>query len=181
MIPKVQLTSKGAALLAKVPAGEAVPVTRWQIGTGALASGESLDRTALVMPYEYITVSEIMEQGNRATVLGQFTNVGRSEFDWEELGLFADDPDEGEILLREYKGLRVPSAALRMDEEGSLQLFCRLGAYVYSKPVDLVYRGDGFCLVRSAQGAADERILRQGDLVISTARALTDGMIFPDN
>lgn len=88
---------------------------------------------------------------------------------------------QGEILLREYKGLRVPSAALRMDEEGSLQLFCRLDAYVYSKPVDLVYRGDGFCLVRSAQGAADERILRQGDLVISTARALTDGMIFPDN
>lgn len=88
---------------------------------------------------------------------------------------------QGEILLREYKGLRVPSAALRMDEEGSLQLFCRLGAYVCSKPVDLVYRGDGFCLVRSAQGATDERILRQGDLVISTARALTDGMIFPDN
>ena len=52
---------------------------------------------------------------------------------------------------------------------------------MYSKPVDLVYRGDGFCLVRSAQGAADERILRQGDLVISTARPLTDGMIFPDN
>ncbi|MFR6394277.1 MAG: HlyD family efflux transporter periplasmic adaptor subunit [Oscillospiraceae bacterium] len=88
---------------------------------------------------------------------------------------------QGEILLREYKGLRVPSAALRMDEDGSLQLFCRLGAYVYSKPVDLVYRGDGFCLVRSAQGTADARILRQGDLVISTARALTDGMIFPDN
>lgn len=88
---------------------------------------------------------------------------------------------QGEILLREYKGLRVPSAALRMDEEGSLQLFCRLGAYVCSKPVDLVYRGDGFCLVRSAQGATDARILRQGDLVISTARALTDGMIFPDN
>lgn len=88
---------------------------------------------------------------------------------------------QGEILLREYKGLRVPSAALRMDEDGSLQLFCRLGAYVCSKPVDLVYRGDGFCLVHSAQGATDERILRQGDLVISTARALTDGMIFPDN
>ena len=88
---------------------------------------------------------------------------------------------QGEILLRAYKGLRVPSAALRMDEDGSLQLFCRLGAYVYSKPVDLVYRGDGFCLVRSAQGATDARILRQGDLVISTARALTDGMIFLDN
>lgn len=99
MIPKVVLTSKGAALLAKVPAGEAVPVTRWQIGTGALPSGDSLDRTELVMPYDFITVSEVSQQGNRATVLGQFTNVGRPGFDWEELGLFAADPDEGEILM----------------------------------------------------------------------------------
>lgn len=88
---------------------------------------------------------------------------------------------QGEIVLREYKGIRVPSAALRMDEEGGLNLFCQLGAYVYSKPVELVYRGDGFCLVRSAEGALDERILRQGDLVISTSLSLTDGMILPDN
>lgn len=99
MIPNVQLTGKGATLLAKVPSGEAVPVTRWQIGTGALASGESLDRTALVMPYDDISISEVTEEGNRATVLGQFTNLGRPEFDWEELGLFATDPDEGEILM----------------------------------------------------------------------------------
>ena len=46
----------------------------------------------------------------------------------------------------------------------------------------MICRGAGAAgLVRSAQGAADERILRQGDLVISTARTLTDGMIFPDN
>ena len=88
---------------------------------------------------------------------------------------------QGEIVLREYKGIRVPSSALRMDEEGGLNLFCQLGAYVYSKPVDLVYRGDGFCLVRSAEGALDERILRQGDMVISTSLTLTDGMILPDN
>ena len=36
MIPKVELTSKGAALLAKVPEGQTAQVTRWQIGTGAL-------------------------------------------------------------------------------------------------------------------------------------------------
>ena len=99
MIPKIVLTSKGAALLAKVPAGAAVPVTRWQIGTGALSSGESLDRAALVTPYDYITVSEVTVLGNRATVLGQFTNSGRPAFDWEELGLLATDPDEGEILM----------------------------------------------------------------------------------
>ena len=32
MIPNIVLTSAGAALLAKIPAGEAARVTRWQIG-----------------------------------------------------------------------------------------------------------------------------------------------------
>ena len=32
----------------------------------------------------------------------------------------------------------------------------------------------------AAEGASGERVLRQGDLVISTAQQLTDGMILPD-
>ena len=99
MIPKVDLTSKGAALLAKTPAGEDVPVSRWQFGTGALTAGESLDRAALVMPMDELPISSVENRGNQATVLGQFTNVGRPAFHWEELGLFATDPDEGEILM----------------------------------------------------------------------------------
>lgn len=87
---------------------------------------------------------------------------------------------QGEIILREYEGLHVPSAALRMDESGDLGVFCQVGAYAYRKSVTLVYRGDGFCLVDSAGGDSG-RILRQGDLVISTAQQLTDGMILPDS
>ena len=41
MIPEMKLTSAGAELLARIPAGDAVPVTRWELGTGALPS-ESL-------------------------------------------------------------------------------------------------------------------------------------------
>lgn len=99
MIPEMKLTSAGAELLARIPAGDAVPVTRWELGTGALPSGESLDRVALVTPYDDLTISEVTAQGNRATVLGQFTNIGRPEFIWEELGLWADDSDGGEVLL----------------------------------------------------------------------------------
>jgi len=47
--------------------------------------------------------------------------------------------------------------------------------------VDLIYKGSGFCLVQRAEGASGERALRQGDLVISTAQQLTDGMILPDS
>ena len=72
-------------------------------------------------------------------------------------------------------------AALRMDESGQLGVYCQIGAYVYLKPVDLIYKGSGFCLVQRAEGASGERALRQGDLVISTAQQLTDGMILPDS
>lgn len=88
---------------------------------------------------------------------------------------------QGEILLRTYEGLHIPSAALRMDDSGDLGVFCQVGAYAYRKSVTLVYRGDGFCLVDSAEDAVGSRILRQGDLVISTAQQLTDGMILPDS
>lgn len=99
MIPSVKLTSKGASLLAKVPAGAAVPVTKWQIGTGALAAGSSLDRTALVEPLKDLPISSLTNAGSTATVLGQFTNTGMEAFSFEELGLLATDPDEGEILF----------------------------------------------------------------------------------
>lgn len=100
MIPSVKLTSAGAALLAKTPAGFAVPVNRWQIGKGALPSGSSLDRTNLVDALKYIDISEIKNDGPQALVLGQFTNQEIfTAFSFEEIGLFAQDPDEGEILM----------------------------------------------------------------------------------
>ena len=63
---------------------------------------------------------------------------------------------QAEIILREYSGIRIPTAALRMDESGQLGVYCQIGA-------------------------SGERALRQGDLVISTAQQLTDGMILPDS
>ena len=98
-IPNCILTKKGQALLAKTPSGEAVPVTRWQLGTGVLAPELAVeDMTALVDPLQYVPISSCTNNGNKATILGQFVNTGLSEFVWEELGLWATDPDEGEIL-----------------------------------------------------------------------------------
>lgn len=98
-IPNCILTKKGQALLAKTPTGVQIPVTRWQIGTGVLSPELAVeDMTGLVSPLQYIPISSCTNSGNKATVLGQFVNTGLSEFVWEELGLWATDPDEGEIL-----------------------------------------------------------------------------------
>lgn len=98
-IPKCFLTKKGAALLAKTPVGQAVPVTRWQMGTGALPLEDDLeDMTALVQPLKYVPISSVTNSGRQCLVLGQFVNQGMDAFQWEELGLWAQDPEEGEIL-----------------------------------------------------------------------------------
>lgn len=98
-IPKCFLTKKGAALLAKTPDGSPVPATRWQMGTGALPAEENLeDMVQLVRPLKYIPISSITNSGQQALVLGQFVNEGMDAFVWEELGLWAQDPEEGEIL-----------------------------------------------------------------------------------
>ena len=93
-IPNCILTKKGQALLAKTPTGVQIPVTRWQIGTGVLSPELAVeDMTGLVSPLQYIPISSCTNSGNKATVLGQFVNTGLSEFVWEELGLWATDPD----------------------------------------------------------------------------------------
>lgn len=98
-IPKCILTKKGAALLAKTPKGAAVPVTRWQMGTGPLPPEDGLDdMTQLVRPLKYLPISSITNSGQQSLVLGQFVNEGMDAFVWEELGLWAQDPEEGEIL-----------------------------------------------------------------------------------
>lgn len=100
MIPSIKLTSAGAALLAKAPGGAQLPVTRWQIGTGVLPPEQTEESmTALVAPLKYIPISSCVNSGSKATILGQFVNTGMSAFAWEELGLWATDPDEGEILF----------------------------------------------------------------------------------
>ena len=98
-IPNCIVTNKGLALLAKTPAGQPVPVTRWQIGTGVLQEGQNeKDLTALISPLKHIPIASCQTTGNHCIVTGQFTNQGMTQFNFEELGLLATDPDEGEIL-----------------------------------------------------------------------------------
>ena len=99
MIKTLMLTSVGKALLAKIPLGQTAPVTRWQLGTGSLPKSGSLDRTHLIKPFTYLPISSVEQADNTCTVWGQFSNLGRPEFKFEELGLLAQDPEKGEILL----------------------------------------------------------------------------------
>jgi hypothetical protein len=82
-----------------------------------------------------------------------------------------------DVILRTYEGLRVPSNALRVSEEGVTGVYCLDGVTAAFRPVTVLYQGQGYALVRPADGAADTRTLRAGDEVIASAGALHDGKI----
>jgi len=93
-----------------------------------------------------------------------------------------------EILYTSYSGIRVPKEALRashtlQNEDGTyttndrLGLYCVVGMEARFKPVEVLYNGDGFVLVRSAPENPESRRLRPGDTVIITANNLFDGKV----
>ncbi len=82
-----------------------------------------------------------------------------------------------EVIRQEYAGLRVPTKALRMNEEGVLGVYCRIGMLARFKPVEQVFAGEDFYLVKAAEGASRELTLREGDEIIVTANSLYDGKV----
>lgn len=93
------LTNKGRALAAKVEAGTCkVAFTKMKVGDGSPSSVERL--TDLVAPKQIISLSAIVPASDgTCDVSGVLTNATLEKgFYLREMGLFATDPDEGEIL-----------------------------------------------------------------------------------
>ena len=100
MLPQPVLTQQGLALMAKTPIGSPLNLTGWQVGSGAMISGQDPSAvTAMRQPVYSTSISSTQVTGNQCEVLGQFVNTGLSAFTWNETGLFANDPDLGEILF----------------------------------------------------------------------------------
>ena len=81
------------------------------------------------------------------------------------------------LVLRTYEGLRLPSNALRVNDQGVTGVYCVLGVRAKFKPVKVVYQGDGYALVEAASTADDSGMLRRGDEVITTAAEIYDGKV----
>lgn len=53
-----------------------------------------------------------------------------------------------ELILARYEGLRIPKNALRVDADGSSGVYCLVGLRAYRKPVEVLWQGEDYCLVR---------------------------------
>lgn len=99
---KPVLTKQGLKLQAKVDAGSRMQLTQCKIGSGTLSSGQNLeDLTALIAPVQTLPIASISySENNSACVIAAVTDNSNviSGYYLREFGVYARDPDDGEIL-----------------------------------------------------------------------------------
>ena len=94
------LTNKGKVLQAKAQAGAPLIYTRFGIGDGQIGSTAIADLSALKNQIMSLELTKIVVQNNSRAVVGSVLKNSSllNGFYFRELGLFATDPDAGEIL-----------------------------------------------------------------------------------
>jgi hypothetical protein len=96
---QLTITNKGTALIAKCVAGAAMQFTRMAVGDGQIGSTDPKTLNALVHRILWVTLNGVVRSGSEVIASGTFNNQGVSTaFYYREIGLFAQDPQEGEIL-----------------------------------------------------------------------------------
>lgn len=97
----MSITNKGQVLYAKAQAGQELHFTKMMVGSGNLDTRNPAILTALIEPKFDVGIQEITPNTElkTATISGTINNSGVTEATYIcEIGLFAQDPDEGEIL-----------------------------------------------------------------------------------
>jgi hypothetical protein len=93
------LTAAGRRLQAKVEAGLTLALTRMKLGSGQETIDEVDDLVDLVAPEVSFPISSATVKGDVCAVMGIFSTANIEHgFYCREWGIFAEDPDEGEIL-----------------------------------------------------------------------------------
>ena len=94
-----QLTAAGKALQAKVEAGATLELTRLKLGDGTESASDIDALTDLVAPKYSMSISSKSVEDNVCTVTGVVLSTEiHTGFYAREFGIFALDPDVGEIL-----------------------------------------------------------------------------------
>ena len=98
--PIPQVTAAGRALLTKVMDGEVLEFTKIKMGSGTLTDISADKLTNLIYTEATIDINQILKGEDYVSIRGIFSNEDiTSGFYWKEVGLFAKDPNMGEILF----------------------------------------------------------------------------------
>lgn len=95
------LTQNGIALMVKAFSGAEIQFTKLKIGSGSARDIDIKTLTDLINPIKNINISRMDRNDNNIILVGTGYDNSEVENDitWNEVGVYAIDPDEGEILF----------------------------------------------------------------------------------
>lgn len=95
------LTDKGTALLAKLTQGNSLHITRAVTGIGFVTPGLLTKQTEVTNPKQELTFNTVTypESGKCAIPVSLKNDALEAGYEATQVGLYATDPDDGEILL----------------------------------------------------------------------------------
>lgn len=154
--PKMTLTNAGQALQTKVLAGATLTFTRIALGDGQLNGQPIAPLTALISQKATVEVDSVrVVNTSTAQVAGFFSNADISTgFWWRETGVFAQDPDVGEVLYGYTNagdaGDYIPTVA---DTRVEKYIYCSI-AVASAATVDITIPSSDTYIPMSQKGAA---------------------------
>ena len=154
--PKMTLTNAGQALQTKVLAGATLTFTRIALGDGQLNGQPISPLTALISQKATVEVDSVrVVNTSTAQVAGFFSNADISTgFWWRETGVFAQDPDVGEVLYGYTNagdaGDYIPTVA---DNRVEKYIYCSI-AVASATTVDITIPSSDTYIPMSQKGAA---------------------------
>ena len=154
--PKMTLTNAGQALQTKVLAGATLTFTRIALGDGQLNGQPISPLTALISQKATVEVDSVrVVNTSTAQVAGFFSNADISTgFWWRETGVFAQDPDVGEILYG-YTNAGDAGDYIPTVEDTRIEkyIFCSI-AVANATTVDITIPSSDTYIPMSQKGAA---------------------------
>ena len=126
-------TDKGDALLAKLAEGHMLEITRAQTGSGTVDASLLKQQTAVSSPKQTVTIHPVAYPETKKCKLPiTITNVGlASSYNATQIGVYANDPDEGEILFFLAQsadgGVSVKSEALQHGYTANFDFYVGFG------------------------------------------------------
>lgn len=107
------ITNKGLALQSKTMAGGTILMTSVKAGTGIVEIGQLMSQTDVTDIKQIASIQYVEAKDNKAILNVALSNNGVEEaYDLRQIGFYANDPDEGEILYaiaQSSKEKHVPS------------------------------------------------------------------------
>ncbi|MCC8079057.1 MAG: hypothetical protein LIO57_03200 [Oscillospiraceae bacterium] len=80
-----------------------------------------------------------------------------------------------EVVFDTYSGIRVPTEAIRADEENdSTYVYVITAMQVERKDIEILYAGDGYCIV---ERGTDSNSLREGNTIIVSGKDIYEGKV----